>query len=52
MCQVPGHQAVLVLEAVYKHVMVELLATLQSIAKKLYGMIYNHDTNLVILTLF
>ena len=28
-CQVLGHQAVLVLEAVYKHVTVELLASLQ-----------------------
>lgn len=28
-CQVLGHQAVLVLEAVYKHVIVELLASLQ-----------------------
>ena len=28
-CHVPGHQAVLVLEAIYRHVMVELLASLQ-----------------------
>ena len=42
---VPGHQAVLVLE-VYKHVTVELLVSLQ----QMNNIIYNHDTNIVILS--
>ena len=40
-CQVLGHQAVLVLEAVYKHVTVELLASLQR-------MINYDDPNIVV----
>ena len=44
MRQVLGHQAVLVLEAVYKHVTVELLAS--STEDKLHNMIYNHDPNI------
>ena len=45
-CQVFGHQAVLVLEAVYKYVTVGLLASPQ----QMINMIYNHDPNVVILS--
>ena len=52
MCQVLGHQAllVLVLEAVYKHACNSRTIGLSSTDDKLHNLIYNHDPIIVILS--